>query len=183
MREIEQHDDGGRGPRAERAKMAAAARGRGDEQRHQADENETRIGREQQEAERQANGEPVRAAAIGERPIGEQKRQPDQRQRQNRRAEFDRRHREDADAGHQQDRHRGMRGADHAAAEREYRPIGDDDTNLRQEIEADDSAAGKLECDLGKPVRERGAVGRAELPFVADGQHERDVAGRRGVEQ
>jgi hypothetical protein len=76
-----------------------------------------------------------------------------------------------------------MRGAEQAAAEREHSPIGDDDADLGEEIEADDVAADELECDLGEPERERRAVGGAELPFVADGQDERHLAGRRGVEQ
>ena len=67
-------------------------------------------------------------------------------------------------------------------AEREHRPIGDDDADLRQHVDADEPA-GEIEGELGQPERERGAEIGAELEFVSDREHVRHVAGRPGIEQ
>ncbi len=68
-----------------------------------------------------------------------------------------------------------------SAAELEHRPVGDDDADLRQQIDAE--AAGDAEGDLAEPERERRPEIAAELEFVADGKQDRHVAGRRAVEQ
>ena len=41
----------------------------------------------------------------------------------------------------------------------------------------------EAERDFGEPEGERRPVGRAELPLLADREHERHLAGRRRIEQ
>ncbi len=106
-------------------------------------------------------------------------RQRPERRRQNGRAEIGARHREDGDAHHQQHAERGVAGADDGAAEGEHRPIGDDDAGLRQQVDAED--AGDAEGDLAQPERQWRPEIAAEQEFMTDGEHQRNVAGRRAV--
>ena len=158
MRDIDQHHDRGGGPRPDRAEPAAPALGRRDEQRHEREQDQPRIGGEQQKAERDAGREPVAARVFRKRAVAEQQRERGERHREHARPEIKRRDREHADAGHQQDRHRGVRGADDAAAEREHRPIGEDHASLREHVKADD-ATRERERDVGNPIGERWTVG------------------------
>ena len=61
-----------------------------------------------------------------------------------------------------------MARADDAAAEREHRPIGDDDAGLRQRVEPE--RAGKTKRDLAQPKRQRRPEIAAEHEFMTDGQ-------------
>ena len=88
-----------------------------------------------------------------------------------------------ADAHHQQHRERRVLRADDRASEREHRPIGHDHADLRQQVDADQAAAGEIEGELGEPEGERGTEIGAELELVADREHVRHVAGRPGIEQ
>ncbi len=174
------HDDRGE-PWSERAEAAASLCGRDDEQRHQPKQDEPGVGGEQQQAQRDSGCDPVAALVVGERAVAEQQCQRGERHREHGWAEFQRRHREHADAGHQKDRHRGMGRAQDAAAEREHGPESKHDAKLREQVDADDPADD--EGDVGEPVGERRSIGRAEHPLVADREHQRHIAGRRRVEQ
>ena len=163
MRQIDQHHHERRNPWLRRGKARAAALGDGDEQHDEPDEDQARIGGEQQETERDSGREPVAAAIFDQRPIDVEQRKRAQRHGEHAGPEFERRDGEDGDPGHEQDRHRGVRGADDAPPEREHGPEGYHHAGLGQQIEADDAAAGELEGKLGQPVREWRTIGRAEL--------------------
>ena len=109
----------------------------------------------------------------------QQRRRP-QRHGQDRRTEIGRRDREHGNADHQQHRDHRMGGADDRPAEREHAPIGRDHASLRQQIDAEQT--GDAKGDLGKPVGERRTGIAAQRKLMADGQHLRQHAGRRGVE-
>ena len=82
---------------------------------------------------------------------------------------------------HQQHGQNRVAHADDRAAEREHRPIGEDDAGLRQSIEPE--GAGDPEGDFTEPERQRRPEIAAEHEFMADGQQHRHFAGRRAVEQ
>ena len=69
---------------------------------------------------------------------------------------------------------------DDRAAEPEDRPIGHDHADLRQQIDAEQAAAGRIEGELRQPEGERRPEIGAELEFMPDRQHDREIAGRRG---
>ena len=71
--------------------------------------------------------------------------------------------------------------ADDGAPQREHGPIGDEHAGLRQEV--DRRGAADDEGDVGEPEGERRAEIAAELEFMADREHDRQVARRRGEEQ
>jgi len=96
-----------------------------------------------------------------------------QRHGEDDRAEVRRRHREGGHAHHQQHRERRVLRADDRSAEREHRPIGHDHANLRQQVDADQAAAGEIVGELGEPEGERRAEIGAELEFVSDREHAR----------
>ena len=73
-----------------------------------------------------------------------------------------------------------MAGADNTAPEGKHSPIGNDDTSLRQRVEA--KAASHLEGDLAKPKRQRRPEITAQHEFVANGEHKRHVPRRGTVE-
>jgi hypothetical protein len=124
MRDIDQHDDQQRGERSDPEQPAAPALARQHEQHDQAEQDQARIGREDEQAEGCAECGPVEAPVCRQRAVAEQQGERRQRHREHDGAEFERRNGEHADAGHQQDRHRGMRRTDDAAAKREHRPVG-----------------------------------------------------------
>ena len=100
-------------------------------------------------------------------PVEQQHRRP-QRHGENRRAEIRRRHREHRNADHQQHGHDGVRSPDDRAAEREYAPIGRDQTNLRKRINAKQSVA--AERNLCQPVGERRSEIAIDRKFMTDGE-------------
>ena len=161
--------------------LGAAEPGRHRVDQQQPEQDQPGVCGEQQQARLQAERDPVDpCSALRSRPVVQQHQRP-QRRGEDRGPELRRRHREHRDAGHQHHRHRRVRRADDGAAEREHRPEGDDNANLRQKIDA--GHPGQAIRDLREPERERRTEFGAELKFVPDRQHQRKLTGRRGKEQ
>ena len=136
---------------------------------------------EQQQAEIDAEQEPIAALVLADGAPVMQQRQRPERRRQHAGTEGRARHGEDGDADHQQHGEHRMAGADDGAAEREHRPIGTDDAGLRQHIEPE--RAGQAEGDFAQPERQRRPEIAAEHEFMPDREQDRHVAGRRAVKQ
>ena len=183
-RQMREDDDDERQQRDPRLGIEQRARPRAARQREhdqQRDQDQPDIARQQQQAEIEREQEPVAALAFADRAPVVQQRQRPQRRRQHGRAEIRARHREGGDADHQQHGEHRVARADDAAAEREHRPVGDDDAGLRQRVEPEGAA--EAERDLAEPERQRRPEIAAEHEFVADGEQQRHLAGRRAVEQ
>ena len=69
-----------------------------------------------------------------------------------------------------------MRRPEHRAAEREYAPIGDDNADLRQEVDAEQP--GDTKDDFAKPVSERRTDAAGEPKLMADSKKLREIAWR-----
>ena len=106
-----------------------------------------------------------------------------QRHSENDRSKVRRRHRERGNPDHEQHGERCMLRADDQASEREHRPIRDDHTDLREDVNADEPPAGEIEGQLGQPEGERRSQIRAKLKLVTDREHVCQLAGRAGIEQ
>ena len=174
------HGDAG-DPDADMLDLRAAERRRQRVDQQQRNQDQPGIGGQQQQTGLDAEHQPGAPASLPRAgPVVQQDQRP-QRRRKDGGAELRRRHREHRDAGHQHHRHHRVRRADDGAAEREHRPQRDDDADLRQQIDA--GHAERPIGDLGEPERQRRPELGAELELVADRQHQRQLPGRRGVEQ
>ena len=131
------HSDDPGEPGISRAKAGARTPVHKREQRQQADQEQTRIGRQQQQTDLDRKRHPISAPPLSNRPpIVEQDDSP-QGHRQHDRAEFRGWHREGRHAGHEQHGECGLLRTHGRAPELEHCPVGHHHADLREQVDAE----------------------------------------------